>query len=431
MIRTRLLITFSLCLLPILTASAQTTDIVVSGATQLIPISSPTLCNEGGVLSADKEIPKALLRDLDLSGYFKTLSPESYIESPGKCGGASNVAFSDWTAIGSDFVIRGSAFQTGSTLRVQLYLIDAFKQASVLAKEYNGNTSDAVMMGHKFANEILKFFTGELGPFGSQIAYSVKNGRFKELAIMDMDGSNVRQLTSNKGLAKNASFSPSGRELAFTDYKNRVPDLFTINIGSRAQSRITNDMEMQIGPHFLNESEIVASRSEGSGSSLVVYDRSGRMTRKLITGGGTINVSPSFSPDKSQMVFCSDRGGSPQVYKANADGSGATRVSFVASGYCSSPVWSPKGDKIAFICRADGGFNLFTANPDGSAPLQLTSYGSNEDADWSPDGRYLVFSSTARTGVTSLAMIRSDGANMRQLTNSKTPESEPSWGPRP
>lgn len=407
------------------------TDILVSGASQLVPIATPQLCNEGGVIESDREIPKLIARDLDLSGYFRIVPPTSYIETPGKCGGASNIAYSDWTSIGSDFVVRGIIRGNGDRIQTQLFLIDAFKQAAVLGKEYEGSAEDAPMMAHKFANEILKFFTGELGPFGSKIVFSMKVGRFKELAVMDMDGSNIRQLTSDKGLAKSAAWGPDGRTVAYTNYKLRQPDLFTMDVFSRAIKQITNDTAMEIGPHFLSDGNIIAAKTEGSGSSLVVYDRSGKMTQKLIAGGGAINVSPSYSPDRSQMVFCSDRGGSPQIYLAAGDGSGAKRISFASSNYCTSPEWSPKGDKIAYVCRADGGFNVFVSAPDGTNPLQLTTYGNNEDPDWSPDGRYLVFSSTAGRGVASLAIIRADGKGFRQLTNARNGDTEPTWGPRP
>ncbi|MBX7143258.1 MAG: Tol-Pal system beta propeller repeat protein TolB, partial [Oligoflexia bacterium] len=141
--------------------------------------------------------------------------------------------------------------------------------------------------------------------------------------------------------------------------------------------------------------------------------------------------SANWSPNNDKIVFVSNRGGGPQVYIMDADGNNAQRISFVSSNYCTSPAWSPKGDKIAFVCRADGGFNIFTVNPDGSEAQQLTSTGSNEDPDWSPDGRYIVFSSTFGRGVFNLALMRADGSNVRRLTNSRGGDFEPTWGPVP
>lgn len=424
----RKIISFFLFLPSLLLAQ---TDILVSGATQLISISTPGGCLLGGVPGVDQEIPSTISRNLELSGYFRVINPASYIESPGKCGGPSNIAYSDWTVIGSDYVVRTDISQAGGRMRVQLYLLDAYKQTAVLGKEYEGALSDARLMAHRFSNEILKFFTGESGPFGSQIAFSMKIGRFKELAVMDMDGSNIRQLTSDKGLAKSAAFSRDGRNVVYTNYKQKVPDIFSIDTVTRSIRQITRGPDLEIGPHFLPDGSIIASRSEGRGSSLVVYGSNGSVIRKVIAGGGTINVSPSISSDGTQMVFCSDQGGSPQIYLSGSDGSSPRRVSFVQSNYCTSPSFSPKGDMIAFVCRAEGGFNLFLSAPDGSNPLQLTSYGNNEDPDWSPDGRYITFSSTAGRGVASLAMIRKDGRAFKQLTNARNGDSEPSWGPTP
>jgi TolB protein len=114
----------------------------------------------------------------------------------------------------------------------------------------------------------------------------------------------------------------------------------------------------------------------------------------------------------------------------SSNGSGIKRISYVSSNYCTSPTWSPTGEKVAYVCRAEGNFQLFVSNADGSNAQQLTTYGSNEDPSWSPDGRYIVFASTfGRARIFNLAMIKSDGTNLKQLTFSGNGYTDPSWGP--
>ena len=82
------------------------------------------------------------------------------------------------------------------------------------------------------------------------------------------------------------------------------------------------------------------------------------------------------------------------------------------------------------MCRADGAFQVFVSDVTGMNALQLTSYGDNEDPDWSPDGRYLVFASTfGRKAGFNIAMMRNDGGNITQLTHGHGSDTEPAWGP--
>jgi len=409
------------------------TDIFVRGSGKLIPISLPQLCLEQGQTSAAKDIPAIIAKDLDLSGYFKVIDPQSYVESTTKCGSPENVVYSDWSILGTEGVVRGKVSFDGEFIRAQLYLHDVGKQLIVLGKEYQGDSSQISKIAHKFANEIMKFFTGEYGVFGSQIAFSSKVGRFKELFVMDMDGSNMRQLTNDRSLSLSSSWDPAGKRLVFTSYRNRQPDLFIIDVATKAVKQVTNTNGTDIGAKFSADgNSIIAAISPNQNSELAQLSLSGAVLRHLTPSSRGIDVSPEFSPDFSQIVFCSDRAGGPQIYVMGADGSAPHRISFVKSNYCTSPAWAPKGDKIAYVCRGDGGFQLFVSAPDGSNPRQLTSGGDNEDPSWSPDGRYIAFSSTQGPGAgTSIALIRDDGSNFREITTSRLGDGEPSWGPMP
>jgi Tol biopolymer transport system component len=96
-----------------------------------------------------------------------------------------------------------------------------------------------------------------------------------------------------------------------------------------------------------------------------------------------------------------------------------------------SHAWSPDGQKILFQRRAKGeNWEIFAINANGSGPRNLSRNRSHDmDADWSPDGRRIVFR-TSRHGKWDLYVMNADGSGQRRLT--RTPaanESRPSWSP--
>lgn len=250
---------------------------------------------------------------------------------------------------------------------------------------------------------------------------------------MDMDGTAIRQLTDDRGIAISSSWNPEGTGLVYTSYRRRVPELFFIDSLSRKIKQLTEGPMLDLGGQFSADGQVIlASQSTGTQSDIVLLNRDGSLRRKVTNSFGVIDVSPKWSPDNREIVFCSNRAGGPQIYVMDVEGRGARRVSFVNSNYCTSPAWSPDGGRIAFVCRAEGNFQIFTARPDGTNPLQLTSYGSNEDPEWAPDGSFLVFATTFGKGsLYSIAIMNPDGSNVRQITKSRTSDTDPAWGPVP
>jgi TolB protein len=145
-----------------------------------------------------------------------------------------------------------------------------------------------------------------------------------------------------------------------------------------------------------------------------------------LTSSYGIEVSPSVSPDSRSIAFVSDKGGSPQIYTMRKDGSDIKRITFEGS-YNTSPSWSPKGDKIAFSGRR-GTNQIFIVNPDGTGLTQLTSQGNNEDPSFSPDGRYIVFSSD-RDGIKGIYIMRANGESQKRITPKNLRSYGPRWSP--
>lgn len=108
---------------------------------------------------------------------------------------------------------------------------------------------------------------------------------------------------------------------------------------------------------------------------------------------------PENAPDLRQaqprpgIVFTSDRTDNWDLFLIQADGTGITQLTNFP-GVDADPAWSADGQKIAFRSRRDGSSDIFVMDPDGSNPINLindpdTSLDDEFAPQWSPDGETL------------------------------------------
>jgi TolB protein len=105
-------------------------------------------------------------------------------------------------------------------------------------------------------------------------------------------------------------------------------------------------------------------------------------------------VAPNYSPDGKRLAFHSNRGGSVQIWTANADGSNAVQVtSMDPVATTGTPRWSPDSRQLVFDSNA-GGYHMYIVSADGGQPRALTTGSSrNFTGWWSPDGKWIYFTS--------------------------------------
>jgi Tol biopolymer transport system component len=116
--------------------------------------------------------------------------------------------------------------------------------------------------------------------------------------------------------------------------------------------------------------------------------------------------------------------GTPEVWIMGTDGSGKKKL---ADG--GRPAWSMDHSKIAYVWFGNNN-DIFSMNADGTGQKQLTFFPSEEfDPAYSPDGKYIAFSSD-RSGTFDIWVMQSNGAiPIRLTTNDRGDESSPAWSP--
>jgi TolB protein len=146
-----------------------------------------------------------------------------------------------------------------------------------------------------------------------------------------------------------------------------------------------------------------------------------------VSTANSINTEPFFSPDGRFLYFTSDRGGSPQIYRALVDGGDARRVTYEGN-YNVSPRVSPDGKKLAFITRREGVFRLAVMDLENGQVQILTDSHKDESPSFSPNGRMILIATETR-GRGVLSAVSIDGRIRQRLSISAADVREPAWGP--
>src|SRR5215467_10494979 len=283
------------------------------------PIAVSPLKNLGAttdVAKLSEGIADTIVYDLDLSGWFKVLDRAAYIENPQKSGvSLGSFDFKDWSTIGAEGLVKGGFTVQGDEVAVELHLFDVFQNKERVGKRYSGRVKDYRRIAHKFADEIINQFTGIPGIFNTRIAYvSTSGGRFKEIHVSHLDGSEKFQVTNNRTINLSPSWTSDGKSVVYMSYKDRSPSLYQFELFSGKEVKWSSKTGRYLGGKVSPDGQYVAATLEAAGNTnLYLLDRNGNVVRRLTEDAG-IEVSPSWSPDGRQLVFVSDRSGSPQLY---------------------------------------------------------------------------------------------------------------------
>ncbi|WP_297323659.1 Tol-Pal system beta propeller repeat protein TolB [uncultured Bartonella sp.] len=379
-----------------------------------------------------QQISSVVTADLERSGLFKPIDKSSFLER------ISNPdvqpRFPDWQQINAQGLATGRVTkEADGRLRVEFRLWDVYGGKQLEGRQFYATPQTWRRVAHIIADAIYTKMTGEKGYFDTRVVFvdetGPANGRVKRLAIMDQDGANLTYISNGRELVLTPRFSPSRQEITYMAYAgNNVPKVYLQQIETGQRELVGTFPNMTIAPRFSPDGQkVIMSLLQDNGSAnLYTMDLRSRATTRLTTTPA-IDTSASYSPDGTQIVFESDRGGKPQIYVMNTDGSDQHRISFGDGSY-STPVWSPRGDYIAFTKQSQGQFSIGVMKPDGQGERLLTSGFHNEGPTWAPNGRVIMFFRQNQGQPPKLYTIDITGRNERQLP---TPNgaSDPAWSP--
>jgi TolB protein len=225
---------------------------------------------------------------------------------------------------------------------------------------------------------------------------------------------------------------------------------------------------------FSTKLAFVASTAAGEPKQLYISNFDGTGVEK-ITSNGSINMSPSWSPDGTKLTFTSFKDGKAEIYTYNlltkktgrltrspGNNSGANwnpngkvlafsggiggktsiftmnsldgsnRKEYISgSGLEVEPAFSPDGGKIAFASGRFGNPHIFVRDIPTSKDTRITFAGwYNSSPSWRPDGKKLAFAGYDREiDRYDVFIVNPDGRQMERLTFDQGDNEKPSWSP--
>jgi TolB protein len=256
-----------------------------------------------------------------------------------------------------------------------------------------------------------------------------------QICIMNADGSGFRRLTSENNLQHYyPSLAPDGQSVLYAGFREaNVYEIYELDLNDGSVDRLTNKIGILNAPEVSpNGRSIVFKRTNPANgqNQIWVMDRNGENAENLPQVYGW---DPTWSPDGKTILFASDRDGPVQLFTVNLRGRQLSRITNLPAIRGRSD-WSPDGNLIATYSGPAWNREVYIMNADGSNVRQLTPSGGNSQGPtFSPDGKWLAFTAYfdhyGDDHGCELYIIRTNGADLRRLTDNDYCDYQPRWGP--
>lgn len=273
------------------------------------------------------------------------------------------------------------------------------------------------------------------------IAFAREDGIY----VARADGSGVRRLW--RGHASDLAWSPDGGKLAFARGEFGELGIWMINANGSGPTRIVG--QSATSPTWSPDSRRLAFVGYGLDVYLGIVRADGSHLRRLpalVTTVPTISRPKSvavadvdWSPTGNQFLlsgtFRTVNGGTVthygDIYSLRTDGSdlhNLTLGQIISFAFDVKAEWSPEGRRIVFLRDS----RIWIMNADGSPPVRLTGWVGDASPVWSHDGRKIAFAKAKglnEPGFSQIYVMDADGTGARRLTGARVAEWYPTWQP--
>ena len=218
--------------------------------------------------------------------------------------------------------------------------------------------------------------------------------------VLDIEEEEYEYEYSTAGRGSEIAIFIAGYEIG--DFKNAITVTLPANIAGNAIELVARS-DVNIRQRSSNIIAVEVMDQDGGGILFLDLETAQLGSADIsFNGNGVMELSPSWWPDGSRLVYVSDLTGELQVYMLDLLTRAVIQITDVAGG-ASMPQVSPDGGSLAFVSLADDEWQLYVAPiPEDveGAPITIgdSIRVSEDDAAqhilpyWSPDGLQLLAS---------------------------------------
>ena len=276
-------------------------------------------------------------------------------------------------------------------------------------------------------------------PDGRQIAFSELDAN-GGIFIIGATGESERRLTDTGG---NPAWSPDGRQIVFASETVELPysrtnisHLFVVDAAGGTPRKLHDQDAVQ--PKWSPDGRRIVFWTVIAGQRDLATIAADGSDRVALTSDAALDWAPEWSPDGRWVYFASDRGGSMGLWRIAVDGTGRPAgppesVNIGVEAAMDMPSFSSDGRTM--LCRSQ----MESVNPAvipfdpvterAGTPRILTSRtGVLRPASVSPDGQWVALSNLGDRQE-DLFVMRSDGRELRRLTDDLVRDRGPRWSP--
>src|SRR5215218_298403 len=156
-------------------------------------------------------------------------------------------------------------------------------------------------------------FFPSFSPDGRRIVFVRVIAGSNQIFVMNVDGTNLQQLTSGGSSQTAPDWSPDGTKIAFTSNRTGILQTFTMNPDGSNQTQLSNGLAHEVGPAWSPDgTKIAFSRSPLSLNArydIWQFNADGTGETQLTATPASNEGRPAWSPDGTQIVFQTDRDG--------------------------------------------------------------------------------------------------------------------------